>query len=33
MNDNPTPLLSRPVVRMGLIAAGAALATVLVMAL
>jgi len=33
MNDNPTPLLSRPLVRMGLIAAGAALATVLVMAL
>jgi len=33
MTDNPTPLLSRPLVRMGLIAAGAALATVLVMAL
>lgn len=33
MTDNPTPLLSRPMVRMGLIAAGAALATVLVMAL
>ncbi|WP_291270564.1 ammonia-forming cytochrome c nitrite reductase subunit c552 [Geothrix sp.] len=33
MTDNPTPLLSRPVVRMGLIAAGAALATVLVMSL
>jgi len=33
MTDNPTPLFSRPLVRMGLIAAGAALATVLVMAL
>jgi nitrite reductase (cytochrome c-552) len=33
MTDNPTPLLSRPLVRMGLIAAGAALATVLVMSL
>ncbi|HEX4846130.1 MAG TPA: ammonia-forming cytochrome c nitrite reductase subunit c552, partial [Geothrix sp.] len=33
MTDNPTPLLSRPMVRMGLIAAGAALATVLVMSL
>jgi nitrite reductase (cytochrome c-552) len=32
-NPTPTPLLSRPVVRMGLLAAGAALATVLVMSL
>jgi nitrite reductase (cytochrome c-552) len=33
MTDNPTPFFSRPLVRMGLIAAGAAVATVLVMAL
>ena len=33
MTDNPTPFFSRPLVRMGLIAAGAALATVLVMSL
>ena len=33
MTDQPTPLLSRPLVRMGLLAAGAALATVLVMSL
>ena len=33
MTDNPTPLLSRQLVRMGLIAAAAALATVLMMAL
>ena len=33
MTDKPTPLFSRPTVQMGLLAAGAALATVLVMAL
>ncbi len=33
MTDNPTPMFSRPYVRMGLLAAGAALATVLVMSL
>ena len=33
MTDNPTPLFSRPYVRMGLLAAGAAIATVLVMSL
>ncbi len=33
MTDNPTPLFSRSYVRMGLLAAGAALATVLVMTL
>jgi len=33
MTDQPTPLFSRPTVRMGLLAAGTALATVLVMAL
>ncbi|GLH71234.1 cytochrome c-552 [Geothrix rubra] len=33
MTDNPTPFFSRPPVRLGLVAAGAAVATVLVMAL
>ena len=33
MTEQPTPLFSRPWVRMGLLAAGAALATVLVMSL
>jgi nitrite reductase (cytochrome c-552) len=33
MTDNPTPFFSRPYVRMGLLAAGAAVATVLVMTL
>lgn len=33
MTDAPTPFLSRPAVRLGLVAAGAAVATVLVMAL
>ncbi|HJV91454.1 MAG TPA: ammonia-forming cytochrome c nitrite reductase subunit c552 [Holophagaceae bacterium] len=33
MTDNQAPFLSRPTVRMGLVAAGAALATILVMAL
>ncbi|HEX7599543.1 MAG TPA: ammonia-forming cytochrome c nitrite reductase subunit c552, partial [Polyangia bacterium] len=33
MTDNPTPLFSRPTVQMGLLAAAAALATVLVMAM
>lgn len=33
MTDSPQPFLKRPLVRLGLVAAGAAVATALVMAL